>query len=251
MMNINARFLQKLSLLLSIFGGTNGFLWQGDKCTTWIKTDGSGCRINSFFNFEKLAMNYKRKTTGENICCNDGTGCFSTEKDTPWECHLELPSCMDKVKPDFMVFKHDQTEQEPYQIDYFNLNSSVESLQLDDKPFFIIIHGYGRKWPLNWMFNIKDRLVKLGNNVMIVRWTGGSTDELGYFKAAANTRSVGAAVAMVAKSLQFHGRISLNRTTIIGFSLGGQTAGAAGRNLPGLRRIIGGSQSVAEVKSFD
>jgi len=73
----------------------------------------------------------------------------------------------------------------------------------------------------------------------MVRWTGGSTEEIGYFRAAANTRAVGKALSMVVQAMVAHKKIAMNMTTLIGFSLGAHTSGYAGSNLPGLRRIIG------------
>jgi len=73
---------------------------------------------------------------------------------------------------------------------------------------------------------------------MVVRWTGGAKDPM-YFHASANTRSVGAAIARVVKLLDANKKISVNNSTIIGFSLGGQIAGFAGSNIPNLRRILG------------
>lgn len=77
-----------------------------------------------------------------------------------------------------------------------------------------------------------------GHNVLIVNWTNGSNIR-DYIKSVANTRSVGVAVATVLKFLNNSGTIRLDKTTIIGFSLGAHTAGYAGRNLPDLWRIIG------------
>lgn len=73
---------------------------------------------------------------------------------------------------------------------------------------------------------------------MIVRWTGGAKDPW-YFQAASNTRTVGAALALVMKTLASKKKISIANSTIIGFSLGGQVAGYAGSNITKLRRIIG------------
>jgi len=76
------------------------------------------------------------------------------------------------------------------------------------------------------------------NDVLIVRWTGGAKDPW-YFQAASNTRTVGAALAVVMKTLAANRKISIANSTIIGFSLGGQISGYAGSNIPKLRRIIG------------
>lgn len=122
-------------------------------------------------------------------------------------------------------------------IDYFNLENSVKNIVDENRPFFVIIHGFGGDWPKDWMFNMKDRLVNLNNNVMIVRWTTGAKDPK-YFTASANTRTVGAAIGKVVKALDAAKKVSIANSTIIGFSLGGQIAGFAGSSIPNLRRIL-------------
>jgi len=77
------------------------------------------------------------------------------------------------------------------------------------------------------------------SNVMVVRWTGGSNKEVGYFQAASNTRVVGKAISMIVKTLIARNKAAMNMTTLVGFSLGAHTSGYAGADLPGLRRIIG------------
>lgn len=77
-----------------------------------------------------------------------------------------------------------------------------------------------------------------GYNAMIVRWSNGSNIKF-YPKAAANTQAVGLAVSLVLSKMVDKGKADLSSTTIIGFSLGAQTAGFAGANLTNLKRIIG------------
>lgn len=77
---------------------------------------------------------------------------------------------------------------------------------------------------------------------MVVRWTGGSQNYcslFNYFKAAANARSIGAAVAKVIHTMIRYKKLDLAKTTIIGYSLGAHVAGHVGRKLDGLKRIIG------------
>ena len=77
---------------------------------------------------------------------------------------------------------------------------------------------------------MKDEFLKRGDfNVITVYWPGGAT--AGYFQAAGNTRLVGAQVAYLIEKLRRYRRLPYHRVHIIGFSLGGQTAGFAGRKL--------------------
>jgi pimeloyl-ACP methyl ester carboxylesterase len=144
---------------------------------------------------------------------------------------------MDKIQPQFFLYTPENTDGQT--IDYNNLNSSIQAVTINNKrPFFVEIHGYGESWPKQWLFDMKDSLVALGNNVLIVRWTTGSKGP-DYFKASANTQTTGAAVALLVNNMIQQNKVDLSITTIVGFSLGAHVAGYAGDALPGLRRIIG------------
>ena len=81
-----------------------------------------------------------------------------------------------------------------------------------------------------WNRKMKDEFLKRGDfNVIIVYWPGGAT--AGYFQAAGNTRLVGAQVAYLIEQLRKYQRLPYSNVHILGFSLGGQIAGFAGRKL--------------------
>uniref|UniRef100_A0A915KZT5 Lipase domain-containing protein n=1 Tax=Romanomermis culicivorax TaxID=13658 RepID=A0A915KZT5_ROMCU len=231
-------FLFSFSLLLFFRRSYCSLIQDYDKCTLWLKTDGSSCQASTYFSIQNWALSFVPSFSSRKVCCKDGTGCFSIDKDTPYECYNDLPSCMDVVKPKFYFYTPERN-QDVQMIDYFNLEDSVEQLEVaqPSKPFFAIVHGFGSDWPKPWMFNMKDKLNDLDNNVLIVRWTEGAKDPW-YFKASANTRTVGAALARVVNALNAAGKISISTSTIVGFSLGGQIAGHAGSNIPKLARII-------------
>lgn len=208
-----------------------------DKCLLWLKTDGTNCQPSSFFGLHKMALGYIPSLMKRERCCSDGTGCFTIDKDTPYECYQELPQCADVIKPEFLYYTPEKNQQ-VQKIDFFNLDRSIDALQITRmRNFFAIVHGFGADWPKGWMFNMKDHLNALDHDALIVRWTGGAKDPL-YFQAASNTRVVGMALAMVMNKLSAKKKISVANSTIIGFSLGGQVAGYAGSNIPRLRRII-------------
>ena len=73
-------------------------------------------------------------------------------------------------------------------------------------------------------------------NVISVDWGAGSG--VPYSQAAANTRVVGAQVALMINYLLSRG-CSADQIHIIGHSLGAHTAGYAGNHIPGLGRITG------------
>jgi hypothetical protein len=86
-----------------------------------------------------------------------------------------------------------------------------------------IIHGWVEKMSaLKWITDMRDGFVDLDENAIVVDWRRGNS--VHYWQAIANTRVVAAII----------GRAIINwgiadRTLIVGFSLGGQIAGEAGR----------------------
>eukprot|EP00795_Rhopilema_esculentum_P004607 gene4607-20879_t len=88
-----------------------------------------------------------------------------------------------------------------------------------------------------WMRQLKDEFLKLGDfNVITVHWVKGAGR--GYFQAAGNTRLVGAQVAYLIQRLHKDLRLCFGKVHLIGFSLGAQIAGFAGRRLREKGHII-------------
>jgi len=215
----------------------------GDQCYSWMTDDGTACGtfLAGMYQLRRAAIEEQLRSAkveeSDQICCTDGTGCFTNAKGTPWECYPFLPDCMDKIQPEFFLYTPEKTNNQT--INYNNLNASVQAITMSNKrPFFVEIHGYGESWPKQYLFDMKDGLIALGNNVLIVRWTTGSKGP-DYFKASANTQTVGAAIALVMNSLIEQNKVDLSLSTVVGFSLGAHVAGYIGDRLPGLRRIIG------------
>jgi len=73
---------------------------------------------------------------------------------------------------------------------------------------------------------------------MIIDWSEGSKYP-DYEQAVANCQSLGKALAIVLKEMERQGRIQINTTTLIGFSLGAHVAGFAGQQLKNLFHILG------------
>jgi len=92
----------------------------------------------------------------------DGTGCYTVETDSPWECYYELPDCVNVIKPQFYFYTPEKPGEEQV-IDFFNLNETVKALKTAPKirQFFAVTHGYGAVWPKPWQVDIKDKLVAL------------------------------------------------------------------------------------------
>uniref|UniRef100_A0A915I231 Lipase domain-containing protein n=1 Tax=Romanomermis culicivorax TaxID=13658 RepID=A0A915I231_ROMCU len=87
-----------------------------------------------------------------------------------------------------------------------------------------------------------------GYNVMVVKWVNGSNVK-DYSKAAANTRSVGTAVANVLDKLIAAKKIVLEKTTLMGFSLGAHISGYVGSLFNGTMPRIFGRQHLVTITS--
>lgn len=103
----------------------------------------------------------------------------------------------------------------------------------------VIVHGFGSSCPHVWIYELRTALMAVENCIVIcVDWENGATLP-NYVRAAANTRLVGKQLAMLLKSLRDMKNLEMERTHIIGFSLGAHVAGFAGAELEGLHRITG------------
>ena len=84
---------------------------------------------------------------------------------------------------------------------------------------------------------MKDELLKRGDfNVIGVYWGKGARKQ--YFQAAGNSRLVGAQIAYFIQLLHNDLRLCYSKVHLIGFSLGAQIAGFAGRRLREKGHII-------------
>ncbi|KAK6188493.1 hypothetical protein SNE40_004656 [Patella caerulea] len=87
-------------------------------------------------------------------------------------------------------------------------------------------------------------------NVIAVNWKEGAA-QANYFKAAANTRVVGAVAAQLIKDLKSVGGISYSNVHVIGHSLGSHIAGYIGEIIPGLGRITGLDPAGLSFENYD
>ncbi|GIX80859.1 pancreatic triacylglycerol lipase [Caerostris darwini] len=106
-------------------------------------------------------------------------------------------------------------------------------------PLKMLIHGFlVTLGPQNRFFKIKTRMLELYDyNVIIVNYT--SYNQPPYILAAFNTQIIGNQVAHLIKFLEKYKGVDPKNMHLIGFSLGAQIAGQAGKNIPNLARITG------------
>ncbi|XP_065069259.1 phospholipase A1-like isoform X4 [Rhopilema esculentum] len=94
----------------------------------------------------------------------------------------------------------------------------------------VIQHFKNTQATAKWVRQMKDELLKRDDfNVIGVYWGKGARKQ--YFQAAGNTRLVGAQIAYLIQRLHNDLRLCYSKVHLIGFSLGAQVAGFAGKRL--------------------
>ncbi|XP_065069261.1 pancreatic lipase-related protein 3-like [Rhopilema esculentum] len=164
--------------------------------------------------------------------CYRPYGCFNNR--SPWnKIWNRLPQRPSKIGTKFVLFTRRNRKGKTMHM--FNVRAS--NLVIRKKTIFII-HGWKETYTsAAWMRQLKDEFLKLGDfNVITVHWVKGAGR--GYFQAAGNTRLVGAQVAYLIQRLHKDLRLCFGKVHLIGFSLGAQIAGFAGRRLREKGHII-------------
>lgn len=184
--------------------------------------------LNQRYNIESITSAYK--------VCYDPYGCFT--KSYPWNMpwHL-LPQPPWEIQTKFYIYTTDKPTGIRLQ------PNKLHSVKLTRGKVVFIVHGWRSNYEgAKWIRRMKDEFLKRGDSRVIgVYWGRGAN--VNYFQAAGNTRLVGAQIAHIIESLHNVHRIDYSSIHIIGYSLGAQIAGFAGRRLRGkgspIARITG------------
>ncbi|RUS80956.1 hypothetical protein EGW08_011276, partial [Elysia chlorotica] len=117
------------------------------------------------------------------------------------------------------------------------------------KKTVLVIHGYMEHSRKSWVRRMVAELrYKEDANYITVDWGTGAIN-VNYYQSVANTRLVGAVVALVLQTLQALGGDPAT-FHIIGYSLGAHIAGYAGYRVPGLGRITGKLEPMGDVDFY-
>lgn len=164
--------------------------------------------------------------------CYDGLGCFPCQ----YKFHAQSPEEINMV-----FYLHTDSNTTNQTVWYKNFEASIPRLRLDvSRDLWVIIHGFEGQWPLPWMELMTTALLSEGNNVLIARWTEGTSYPANYPQACSNGRVVGAMTGRFVKELRDVHGLSYDRVTAVGFSLGVPVAGDMGEWLNGsLKQIVG------------
>ncbi|XP_077988295.1 pancreatic lipase-related protein 2-like [Glandiceps talaboti] len=126
----------------------------------------------------------------------------------------------------------------PHKLDRNDVTSLVTSNFDVTLPTKIISHGYRESGYSDWIERMRDELLIYGNmNVIVVDWQDGSSGW--YFTCADNTDKVGEEIHLLLQFLQQQVSLAFEDVHLIGFSLGAQVSGHAGKRNPSIGRISG------------
>ena len=160
------------------------------------------------------------------ICYQNDLGCVSMNG--PMKQTMVLPNTLDKIGTAFYAY----TNSDSPQVRIDPAKQETFSVVDPNKRLVFIIHGFGNSHTTVELQSIKNNLLSYTNHeigaVIMVDWENGAAQP-NYFRAAANTEVVGRQVAQLINELQKSGRVTPRNVYLIGFSLGAQVSGFAGK----------------------
>lgn len=164
--------------------------------------------------------------------CYEDIGCFSNDNRNPCKDLTVLPFSPKELGIRFYVYTPESGNGTvAHEIDYFDTKNITE-LEMDvNRPLYVVVHGYSQIYPFaKFLRPVRDILIEKGNNVMLVNWVAGA-DFPNYMQGSSNGRVIGGMIGNVLKRLDKHKKTDLDKTTLIGYSLGVHVAGFAGKAL--------------------
>ncbi|XP_064479571.1 pancreatic lipase-related protein 2-like isoform X2 [Ornithodoros turicata] len=173
--------------------------------------------------------------------CYDELGCFSTGGVFYDPVHRpvnSLPQDRSKVNTAFMLFARENGA--GHVLRWSSSLDDVRSSPFDaSRATKIIVHGFlDNILIVKWMMDMATAFLLEGNyNVFVVDWKGGNG--MPYTQATANTRLVGAEIALLITKLQEAFGVDPMSFHIVGHSLGSHIAGYAGERINKVGRITG------------
>ncbi|XP_054165483.1 pancreatic lipase-related protein 2-like [Oppia nitens] len=157
--------------------------------------------------------------------CYPDIGCF--DLDGPMKHTKILPESPEKIETKFFAYTT-QSPTTPQEVDAHNAKS-LEHIN-PTKPVVIIAHGFGNNGTTPQLISVKDSLLKFGKieTVVMIDWSKGAAQPW-YVEAATNTQVVGRQVAFLIETIRKTHGLDPKNVHLIGFSLGAQVSGFAGK----------------------
>jgi pancreatic lipase-related protein 1/phosphatidic acid-selective phospholipase A1 len=156
---------------------------------------------------------------GDEKCCQ-GNICYNNNP--PFN-GIPLPNCGETLNIDMKMYTRSNR----------NTGQTVSRTVIpaafsNSRQTIFYTHGWLGSSNNNWLHDMKDDTLTKGDyNVVIVGWQE-SSQNIWYPQSAADTRSVGTEIGLVARNLVQNGGLSRTRTYCVGHSLGGHVCGHAG-----------------------
>lgn len=157
--------------------------------------------------------------------CYEEIGCFS--KTGPMKQIGSLPDSLAKIDTRYFVYSH-SAPSTAHELIVKNVSSLSAVAQ--SQPLAIVIHGFNNNGQTPELISLKDSLLINGKvpTVIVVDWAKGAQSPW-YAEAATNTQVVGRQVALLVNHLKASRGIKPESVHLLGFSLGSQIAGYAGK----------------------
>ena len=157
--------------------------------------------------------------------CYPDIGCFTTSGLMK---HIGiLPSSPTKINTKFFAYTHDSPKT-PKEVNPHD--PKTYGMIAADKPLAIIAHGFNNNGQTPQLLQIKDSLIAFASvpTVIVVDWAKGAAAPW-YTEAATNTEVVGRQIAFLVETLRTKQKIDPKNVHLLGFSLGAQVSGFAGK----------------------
>lgn len=164
--------------------------------------------------------------------CYGELGCF--DKGGTFQHLKQLPEPPETVNTQFLLYTR-KNRLEPQFLDYRKPETVLESNLDGSKPLKFISHGFGGRNNLTWVWEMKNAfLEKHDVNVIAVDWSLGARVPY-YIQAAVNSELVGAEIAVLYYIIKDKMGIQEKDLHLVGFSLGAQVVGFAGKRMMEMR----------------
>jgi hypothetical protein len=157
--------------------------------------------------------------------CYEEIGCFS--ETGPMKHVRILPDTPTKINTRFFAY----TPEAPTTVHEIHAKDTAShSVVAQAKPLAIIVHGFTNNGQTPDLLTLKTSLLKSGNvsTVIITDWEKGAAAPW-YVEASVNTQVVGRQIANLVNHLKTSRGIDPAQVHLLGFSLGAQVSGYAGK----------------------
>lgn len=147
-----------------------------------------------------------------------------------------VPQGPEKVQPQFLLYSNKAKTPDRKLFETGLGKEGFQKLGALIEPrhkLYLIVHGFLSSATTTWMQDMKEEILDKedASSVVLVDWSKGCSNLLGYSTAAANTRTVARSLAFLVKTLTDASVIGPEDVHYIGHSLGAQAGGFFGQDV--------------------